>query len=182
MLCAHAMRTVLALTLVTASLARAEYKAAYVDYQRALLEIDEAKAAKGRVQSKADARKKELETDKAQLEKEAEAFKKQEATMDERTRRDKFDSLMKRQNELGEKVQKAQAEIAEAERKEMLVILPKFEGIVNEIALREGLSMVFDRSNSGIAWVTPSLDLTNELIRTYNSRKSSKPAADAPKK
>lgn len=174
------MRSLALSILLSAALAHAEYKAAYVDYQRALAEIDEGKAAKTRLQAKADARKKELETDKTALEKDAESFKKQEATMDEKARREKFDSLMKRQNELGEKVQKAQLEISTAERNEMSVILPKFEEIVNEIAMREGLSMVFDRSSSGLAWVTPSLDLTNELIRTYNSRKS-KPSA-APKK
>jgi outer membrane protein len=29
--------------------------------------------------------------------------------------------------------------------------------------------MVFDRSSSGLAWAPASLDLTNELIRMYNS-------------
>ncbi len=176
------MRTLLFLTLVTSSLAHAQYKAAFVDFQRALSEVDEAKAAKGRVQAKADVKKKELETEKVSLDKDAEAFKKQEATMDEKARRDRFDGLMKRQNDLGEKVQKAQMEIAEAEQKEMAVILPKFQLIVNEIAQREGLSMVFDRSTSGLAWAAPSLDLTNEVIRTYNSRKNPAPKADAAKK
>jgi outer membrane protein len=67
----------------------------------------------------------------------------------------------------------------------MGTILPKFEAILDEISRREGLAMVFDRSTSGMAWAQPALDLTNELIRTYNSRKGSTPkpaAADAPKK
>lgn len=177
------MRTVLLITVLTSGLAHAQYKAAYVDFQRALLEVDDAKAAKSRVQAKADVKKKELEAEKVTLDKETEAFKKQEATMDDKARREKFEALMKRQNDLGEKLQRAQAEIAEAEQKEMAVILPKFQTIVNDIATREGLSMVFDRSSSGLAWATPSLDLTNELIRTYNNSRKKQPAAkgDAPK-
>jgi outer membrane protein len=180
-------RLLLVSLLVVATAARAEFKAAYVDFQRALLEVDEGRAAKGRLQVKADAKKKELEADKVALEKEAEVFKKQEATMDDKARRERFDGIMKRQNELAEKVQRAQFDIAEAERKEMSSILPKFEAIIQEISAREGLSMVFDKSSSGLAWAPQSLDLTNELIRTYNSRKASgtattKPASDAPKK
>lgn len=177
------MRPLTLFALFAASVAHADFKAAYVDYQRALLEIDEGKAAKSRLQTKADAKKKELEGEKVAFDKDAENFKKQESAMDDKARRDKFDGLMKRQGELAEKVQKAQLEIADAERKEMAGIMPKLESIVSEIAQREGLSMVFDRSSSGLAWAPPSLDLTNELIRTYNSRKATKPApADAPKK
>jgi outer membrane protein len=178
------MRLLLLAALTAAPLAHAEFKAAFVDFQRALLEVDEGRAAKQRLQAKADAKKKEVESEGAALEKEGEAFKKQEATMDEKARRERFDALMKKQRELSEKVQKAQAELAEAERKEMSAILPKFELILDEISRREGLAMVFDRSTSGMAWAQPSLDLTNELIRTYNARKGAapKPAADAPKK
>lgn len=179
------MRLAVLLTLLTAVAAHAgDFKAAYVDFQRALVEVDEGRAARQRLQVKADARKKELEVEKAALEKEAELFKKQETTMEEKARREKLDSILRRQGELGEKVQKAQLEMAEAERKEMSVILPKFEQIIGEIAQRENLAMVFDRASSGLAWAPPSLDLTNELIRTYNSRKGGapKPAAPTPTK
>lgn len=178
------MNRIVLASLLVATVAHAEFKAAFVDFQRALVEVDEGRAAKQRLQSKADAKKKELENDKVLLEKEAEVFKKQEATMDDKARRERFDGIMKKQNELAEKVQKAQYEIADAERKEMSTILPKFELILADIAQREGLSMVFDRSSSGLAWAPPYLDLTNELIRTYNSSKKSPaktPAAPAPK-
>lgn len=175
------MRRILLVTLLAAPLARAEFKAAYVDFQRALVEVDEGRAAKQRLQSKADTKKKELENEKTTLEKEAEMFKKQEATMDDKARRERFDAIMRKQTELGERVQRAQVEIAEAERTEMGNILPKFEQILGEIAQREGLTMIFDRTSSGLAWAPPYLDLTNELIRTYNSRKKGPVKADAPK-
>jgi outer membrane protein len=179
------MRVIVLLSLLTAVAAHAgDFKAAYVDFQRALVEVDEGRAAKQRLQAKAEAKKKELEAEKGALEKEAELFKKQETTMEEKARREKLDSILKRQGDLAEKVQRAQLEMAEAERKEMSVILPKFELILGEIAQRENLAMVFDKTSSGLAWAPPSLDLTNELIRTYNSRKGAapKPASPTPTK
>jgi len=184
------MRTLAALALLTASLTHAgDFKAAYVDFNRALVEVDEGKAARARLQTKAEARKKELETEKAALEKDGEAYKKQEPMMDDKTRREKGEALLRRQSELADKAQRAQLEMNDAERKEMSTIIPRFETILAEIAQREGLTMIFDKVGSGLAWAPPSLDLTNELIRTYNTRKSTTPKAgaagattDAPKK
>jgi hypothetical protein len=63
--------------------------------------------------------------------------------------------------------------------------MPKFEVLLGQIAQREGLTMVFDKSSSGLAWAPPALDLTNELIRMYNAQAKTTPAAapkgDAPK-
>ena len=57
--------------------------------------------------------------------------------------------------------------------------------IVREIAQADGFTMVFERSEAGLAWAPPSLDLTNEVIRKYNAKFPSgaakKPAAGGTK-
>jgi outer membrane protein len=77
-----------------------------------------------------------------------------------------------------QRAQALQKELADSERKELGTIFPKLETLLGQIAQREGLTMVFDRSSSGLAWAPASLDLTNELIRMYNS--TYKPGAKAP--
>ncbi|MGV3621203.1 MAG: OmpH family outer membrane protein [Archangium sp.] len=158
-----------AFVLVASAAHAAEFKAAYVDIQRAVQEVDEGKAAKNRLQSLADG--------------------KQKATMDDKVAAAKEMDLQKKTYEFAQKAEKLRTELAESERKELGTIFPKLETLLGQIAQREGLTMVFDRSSSGLAWAPPSLDLTNELIRMYNQQykgaggaaKKDAPAAPAPK-
>ena len=64
--------------------------------------------------------------------------------------------------------------------------MTKLRAVVNSIATKEGFTMVFDAA--GLAYAPDALDLTNQLIRTYNEQNKAKPVAaptkksDAPKK
>ena len=156
--------------LLIATAARAnDFKAAYVDIQRAVQEVDEGKAARTRLQSFAQDKQKAVEKEQTSLRADVDAFQKQSSTMADDARRKKEDELQKRSYEFAQKADKLRAELADQERKELSTIFPKLEKLLGDIATREGLTMVFDKSNSGLAWAPPALDLTNELIRTYNN-------------
>src|SRR5690349_4569021 len=79
----------LALPLLLPAAARAEVKLGYVDLQRALSEIEEARAAKARLQSSVNAKQKELEKEQDALRKEKETLDKQLSTMNDEARRAK---------------------------------------------------------------------------------------------
>jgi outer membrane protein len=182
---------VAAFTMFAAVAHAAEFKAAYVDIQRALQETDEGKAAKTRLQALVDTKQKSVEKEKTALQAEVEAFQKQAPTMDDKVRLGKEQELQKKTYDFAQKAEKLRAEMADSERKELGSIMPKLEALLGTIAQREGLTMVFDKSSSGLAWAPPALDLTNELIRMYNAASKANggvapgPAAkapDAPKK
>ncbi len=179
---------VAALTLFAAAAHAAEFKAAYVDIQRALQETDEGKAAKSRLQAMVDAKQKAVEKEKTALQTEVEAFQKQAPTMDDKVRSAREQELQKKTYDFAQRTDKLRAEMADSERKELGSIMPKLETLLGQIAQREGLTMVFDKSSSGLAWAPPALDLTNELIRMYNAQfkaagggAAAPKAADAPK-
>jgi outer membrane protein len=168
-------KPLIAAALLLASLAHAgDFRAAYVDIQRAVMEVEEGKAAKARLQKMADEKQKAFEAEQVALKAEVESFQKQRLMMDDKARDAKEMELQKKTFEFAQRAEKLRAEIAEGERKELAAIFPKLEQLLGQIAQREGLTMVFDRSSSGLAWAPPSLDLTNELIRLYNAQ--SKPA------
>lgn len=170
-----------ALVLVGSVAHAAEFKAAYVDIQRAVQEVDEGKAAKTRLQALADSKQKAFEKEKAALQAEVDAYTKQKPTMDDKVASAKEMDLQKKTYDFAQKAEKLRVELAESERKELGTIFPKLETLLGQIAQREGLTMVFDRSSSGLAWAPPSLDLTNELIRMYNQQyKTTAPKKDAP--
>jgi outer membrane protein len=168
-----------ALVLIS-SVAQAEFKAAYVDIQRAVQEVEEGKAAKARLQGIADQKQKAFEKEQNALKAEVEAYTKQKATMDDKIAAAKEGELQKKMYDFQQKAQALQKDLADSERKELGTIFPKLETLLGQIAQREGLTMVFDRSSSGLAWAPASLDLTNELIRMYNT--TYKTAGAAPTK
>jgi outer membrane protein len=100
--------------------------------------------------------------------------------MDDKARDAKEMELQKKTFDFAQRAEKLRAEIAESERRELGTIFPKLEQLLGQIAQREGLTMVFDRSSSGLAWAPPSLDLTNELIRMYNAQYKPGPGDKGP--
>jgi len=59
-------------------------------------------------------------------------------------------------------------------------IFDKMANIVRDIAEADGFTMVLERTDSGLVFAAPALDLTNELIRKYNAKfpgGAKKPAA-----
>ncbi|MDX2009267.1 MAG: OmpH family outer membrane protein [Myxococcaceae bacterium] len=176
---------VLSVSLV-ASVARADLKVGYVDLQRALLEVSEGQSAKAKLKSEMDKKKAELDAEQAKLTDDKAVLDKQGAMMSEEVRTQKFTEWQKRLYEAMQKAQKVQMELADKERTELKKIFEKMDPIIASIAQREGLTMVFEKTDSGLVYAPPSLDLTNELVRTYNEKHPSKgggsPAAKAPPK
>ncbi|MFE8600115.1 OmpH family outer membrane protein [Archangium violaceum] len=177
----------LSLSLAVPTLAAAqELKVGYVDYQRVLVEVADGKAAKNRLQKWVEGREKEISQEQQNLLKEKETLEKQASAMSEEVRAQKAADFQKKYLELMQKFEKSRAEIAERERKEMEPIIGKIDEVIAGIAKRENLGMVFEKRDSGLVYAMSQYDLTNEVIRSYNSS-SAKPkdapvAKDAPKK
>jgi outer membrane protein len=71
--------------------------------------------------------------------------------------------------------QDAQAEINELQQEVQNEFVKKLSPIVEALAVEKGLHLVFNASESGIAWATPGLDLTQDVIKKLDA--GAKPAA-----
>lgn len=169
-------RQILVAALATVSLlaprvARAaELKIAYVDLQRAFAEADEGKAAKARLEALRDAKQKEIDKEQEALKKEKDTFDKQVATMTEATRNQQGSELQKKFLDLQQRFEKGRAELTQNERETLSGILAKMQPIIQTIAQRDGFTMVFEKTDSGLLYAPASLDITNELIRLFNEK------------
>jgi outer membrane protein len=183
---------VLPLVLLLSTSALAEVKLGYVDLQRALAEVHEGKDAKARLKEELDRVKSNLESEKNKLRADSLVLEKQAAMMSEEVRVQKFSEMQKKALELTQREQQAQLDLAKKEQAELKKIFDKMDPIIAAIAQREGLAMVFEKSDSGLVYAPPSMDLTEELVRTYNEKYPLKggkvasapkgaPAKDAPK-
>jgi outer membrane protein len=174
-----------------AGMAHAEAKFAYVDLQRALLETDEGRQTKAKLQAQLDAKTKELEKEQQDLVKEREVLEKQASVMSEDVKNQKIMDFQKKSLEFMQRREKGLQEISSREQSELNQLIGKMQGIISQIAQREQITMVFER-NSGVLYAPPSMDLTNELVRLYNDQNKVKATAasakepakskDAPKK
>lgn len=172
----------------SAVFAQSETKLAYVDLQRALVEVDEGRQAKDRLQAMLQNKQKEIDKEQEALRKESEQLQKQASAMSEDTLRQKQIEMQKKLMELSQKWEKGRAEMQQTEARELNVIFGKMTAIIEQIAKREGFTMVLEKGDSGLVYAPPSLDVTNELVRIYNSQhkvasaKKAAPKSDAPKK
>jgi outer membrane protein len=183
------LRSTLAATAAVLSLAlpvaasAADLKVAYVDLQRVLLEVDDGKAAKARLQKWLEDRQKEIDKEQEVLRKEKETLDKQASAMSEATRTQKATELQKKVMELAQKYERSRAEAANKERQEMEPIINKIDQVIASIAERDGLGFVLDKRDSGIVFALGQYDISNEVVRGYNNSKKPAPVAkDAPVK
>jgi len=156
--------------LVSPRLARAEdLKIGYVDMQRAVAETEDGRKARASLKKVFDQKQKELDEQQENFKKKKEDFDKKRTLLT-------ADKVREKENELQgefEKVQQSylrhQRDLQEKEGEVMQKILERMNRIINKIAVSENFSMIFDSTRGGLVFAKPHLELTNELIRRYNS-------------
>ncbi len=175
--------SLVAVAVTLSGVARAELKLGYVDLQRAIQEVEEGRQAKARLQALLDSNQKDIDKRQEALRKESETLQKQSSAMSEDTLRQKQIELQKKLMELAQDWDKRKQDMANKERTELQAIFAKMDPIIAQIAQREGFTMVFEKTDSGLVYAPASLDITNELVRLYNdqAKGSGKKASDAPK-
>jgi outer membrane protein len=150
------------------TVALAEPKLAVVDLQRALEETEDGKKAKAKLkadfdrkQQELDAKQDELKKIKEDLDKKLPLMKPEAADAEKKKFQDRF-------VELQQTYQRLQQDLAKKEQDATSGIFRKLSTVVGNIAEREHFAMVLEK-NSAVVWSQPALDITNEVIRLYNT-------------
>jgi len=172
------------LTLLVSLLAATPARAtniAFVDLQRALLEVSEGKAAKAKLKKEFDKRQSELDGKQEELMRLKQELEKQSSVMDPTKRQAKETELQQKFMALQQIYVTLQGELSKQEKGLTDKIFAKMEVILQEIAKAAEIDMVLER-NQGVVFANASLDLTGELIRKYNARFGKAAKSTAPKK
>jgi outer membrane protein len=172
---------VLALALAAAPAARAELKLGYVDFQRAIKEVEEGKATGAILKKDADEKQKQLNTRMEELKRLQEDLQKQAQILTPEARAAKVAEVERKTMETQEIYMRLQQELSAKEREAMRPLADKMTAVAKEIAEAEGFTMIFDRESAGLVYAPPALDLTNELIRKFNAKFPPGSKAPAPK-
>ncbi len=165
--------TLLAMGLVAAyalPAAAAGMKIAYVDLQRALLEVDEGKKAKADLKVYFDDKQEYLDKESERLKKMKEDLEKQEMMIEPEVKAKREAELQQKFVEVQKIYYQLQNELKQKESEAVQPILEKMQSIIQNIAERDNYDLILDKNSSGIVYAPMKHDLTNELIRLYDQK------------
>ena len=168
---------VLATGLIRPALAE-EMKLGYVDLRRALHETEDGHKAESSLKKVFDQKQKELDEQQDDVKKAIEDLNKKRTLLPADTVRQKEAELQDRVAKVQQTYLRHQQDLAAKEEEATRPILERLQRIIAKIASEEHFTMIFDR-NMGVVYAKSELDLTNQVIRRYNSgeEKGSAPAA-----
>lgn len=150
----------------------AEDTIGYVNLQRAIVEVEDGKRAK----AKLEAAFKEKQSALREKEEELESMKKRlEAAnidRDDPKARAQLLEFQKKFLSLRERLLKEQQELKQLEGEALSAITKKLRKIIEEVGKKGGYTLIMEMSESSLLFAKPHLDLTNEVIRKYNARHS----------
>lgn len=152
-----------------ATSASAEVKVAYVDLQRALLEVEDGKKAKAELEKLKADRQKELDAAQAEVRKLKEAFDAQVKFMKPEVKQQKQMELAQKLQGLQQTFAEKQKELVKKEAELTKKIFARMGKILGALGEKQGYTMIFEKTESSLLWAPPHLDLTNDVIRRYNA-------------
>ncbi len=157
-----------ALLLTTRAAAAQGMKIGYVDVQRAVQEVEEGKAARGRLKKELDERRAELDQKRGSLEKMKADYDKQAPVLSDEAKKKKQEDLQKSFIEAQNSAQQMQEELQGKEQEAMQSISKRLLQVVAEVSEKETFSFVLDKA--ALLYAPAASDVTNEVVRRYNER------------
>ncbi len=140
----------------------------YVDFQRALNEVEEGKKAKATLKSEFDQKQKQLDAVQNELQAMKNDLDKQRMILSADALKEKEEAYRKKFMELQQKLGSFKEELGMKEAKLTGDILGVVRGIVNSIGEKDNYTMILEKSQDVVLFSQPGSDLTEQVIKTYN--------------
>ena len=156
---------------LTAVCAAQTQKIGYIDLQAVVRDSKAGKAAKASFESEFKTKRDIIEQKTRALENMKQDFIKNSSVMNETTRIQKADQIDKKEKDLNrtredfrEALQKKDLELTQK-------ILKDIEGIISRIGTQDGYTIIFERTEAGIIFGSPTADITSKVVQAYNTGK-----------
>lgn len=155
------------LVAVTAPNAKAASKYGVIDMQAVILNVAEGKEARAGLEKEIKAKEKDLLKEKQALDKMNEEWKSQAAVLSESARVKKQQEFQEKFLSLRNTEMEFQQDIKRKEQKATQSIAVKVAKIVEDMAKKKDLEVVFEANTAGLLYVKDPLDLTKDVIQAY---------------
>jgi outer membrane protein len=145
-------------------------KIATVDMQKALQTVEAGKKAKNKLEHEFNTKKKMLDDEQKAIVKLEGEFKKQTLVLNDAAKEKKFQELQERKMKFQQQLMRSQTEIQQKEGELTAPIVKALKEAVREIASKKGYQMVLDKNEQTVIFSQDKDDLTDELVKAYNSK------------
>jgi len=157
-----------ALVLAFALPAAAQAKVSVIDVQRVVTESDPGKEVMQRLRSLTEAKAQQGQTLQQELATLQDQFNKQRFTVSETRQAEMQKEIEDKQISIRRFQDDAQREVAEAQRRELGSLEERIMPIIDQIGKEQGLTMIFNKFQSGLVYADETIDITDEVIRRFN--------------
>ena len=153
----------------------------YVDIQKVMVESETGKEAKQTLTREAEKLKKNLDGKQDELQKMKDAIERQGATITPDARAEKEKQYQAKLKDYQRLVNDYQTELQQKDQELTQRILKGLEEVIRGMGEREKYTLILEKSQAGILFASPAIDITSKVISQYNEAVKKKPAAPAKK-
>jgi len=141
---------------------------AYVDLQRIMLESDKGKEAKSTLTGEAERLRKLLDGKQEELQKMKDMIERQSATITPDARAGKEKEYQNKLKDYQRLANDYQTELQQKDGEFTQKILKDVEEVIKSIGDRDKYTLILEKSQAGILFASPLIDITNKVISQYN--------------
>ncbi|MFH1529151.1 MAG: OmpH family outer membrane protein [Pseudomonadota bacterium] len=160
-----------ALVIAQAKTLDTEVKIGIVDLQQAISTVKDGQMAKKKLKAFKKKKEKILEGKADKIKAMEAELEKQLPLMTEKAKQEKLKEYQKEMMEAQNLYVEIQSELAKKQQELFEPILQRLGGLIEELALEFGYSLIMDKSGGAVLYYSPQTDLTPELIKRFNAAK-----------
>ena len=143
-------------------------KIGYIDLQRVMLESEKGKEAKKGLMDEADKLKKNLDQRQGEIQKLKDELERQSATITPEARAEKEKQYQTKLKDYQRLAGDYETDLRQKDAETSQRILKELEEIVKRLGDGEKYTLILERTQAGILFGSPSVDITERIISLYN--------------
>ena len=149
--------------------AAAQAKVAVIDVQRVVTESDPGKEVMQSLRVLSDAKAQEGQTLQQELATLQDQFNKQRFTVSEARQAEMSKEIEDKQIAIRRFQDDAQRELQDAQRRELGSLEERILPIINQVGQEQGLTLIFNKFQSGLVYADQNIDITDSVIQRFNT-------------
>ena len=158
-----------ALVMVAALPAAAQSRVAVIDVQRVVAESDPGKEAIQKLKAISDAKIQEGQAMQQEMATLQDQYNKQRFTVSEARMAEMSKELEDKGIAIRRFEDDAKRELDEVRRRELGGLEERILPIINQIGMEEGITLIFNKFQSGLVYADEAVDITDDVIRRFNT-------------